>query len=264
MRVSIHHRHLRARPTLLVFLLGLGLAGTPGDVVGQTVRGHLYDSETRSPIVNGTVALRNDLGTVVDRTATDEQGAYELTARAPGTYSLFAVGLGYRSTPTGSFQLMEGDSVTIDITLSPEPLELDPLSVEARRQRMVAKLTHHGFYDRQKQGFGSFLTPEQIRRWPAINVVDILEHAPFVHIERMGVAFAPRIEVSKYGKCEPTIYVDGRKLLPWPLGDVESVVNAEEVVAVEVYRGEAQIPLQWAQFETCGVILIWTDLGGGR
>jgi len=35
------------------------------------------------------------------------------------------------------------------------------------------RLREHGFYDRQQQGVGSFLTPEQIRRWPAISVGDV-------------------------------------------------------------------------------------------
>jgi len=244
---------------ILLFLLWAAHAGLPGKAGAQTVRGHLYDSETRAPIVNGNVALRNDLGTIVARGATDEKGAYELSVRAPGTYTLLAVGLGYRSTPTGQFELVEGEVITIDVSLSPEPLELDPLSVEARRQRMVAKLTYHGFYEREKQGFGSFLTPEQIRRWPAINVVDILEHAPFVRYEKG--ATGTRVIIRKYGDCEPALYVDGRKLPPG--FDIEYVVDPENVVAVEVFRGTTQIPLQWAGHETCGVILIWTDLGGG-
>jgi hypothetical protein len=245
----------------LLTLLGLVPLGPSQLTVAQTVRGSLRDSETRAPVINGTVALRNEMGTVVARTATDERGAYEMTARVSGTYSLFAVGLGYRSTPTGSFQLLEGDSVTIDITLSPEPLELDPLSVAAKRQRTAAKLTRNGFYERQRQGFGSFLTPQQIRRWPAINVADILEHAPFVHVERMGVS-GTNVTVRKYGNCRPTIYVDGNRLQPgW---DVESAVSPETIVAVEVFRGASEIPLEFAQFEPCGVLLIWTDIGGAE
>ncbi len=247
-------------PLLLAagILFCLSVLTLPATVGAQVVQGHLYDSETRGPIINGTVALRNDLGTIVGRAATDEAGAYELTARAPGTYSLLAVGLGYRSTPTGQFEVVEGEVTTIDISLSPEPLELDPLSVEGRRQRMVAKLTYHGFYERQQQGFGSFLAPEQIKRWPAINVVDILEHAPFVHCERG--ATGTRVIIRKYGDCEPALYVDGRKLPPG--FDIEYAVDPENVVAVEVFRGTTQIPLQWAAYETCGVILIWTGMGG--
>jgi hypothetical protein len=53
--------------------------------------------------------------------------------------------------------------------------------------------------------------------------------------------------------------VDGNRINSAP----EHWVNPEDIVAVEVFRGEAQIPLQWGGMETCGVILIWTSLGGG-
>jgi hypothetical protein len=81
------------------------------------------------------MALRDSLGAVVARTATDDDGAYELTARNPGVYSLMAFGLGYRSTPTGRFELVEDEVTTIDIFLSPQPLGLDPLLVTAERTR---------------------------------------------------------------------------------------------------------------------------------
>jgi len=261
MRLSNGHRFLRT-PVLFRALCVLTAAhsGLPDIATGQTVRGHLYDSETRGPVINGTVALRDDLGAIVARTDTDEEGAFELTARTSGTYFLLAVGLGYRSTPTGQFELGEGEVATIDISLSPEPLELDPLSVEARRQRMVAKLTHHGFYERQRQGFGSFLTPEQIKRWPAVTVSDILRHAPFVHAEYKGSAQGTSIRIRKYGNCSPALYVDGRKLAPG--FEIEYAVDPENVVAVEVFRGTTQILPQWAGYQTCGVILIWMDLGG--
>ena len=262
MRPSTGERFVRIPILFRAFsVLILAQAGFPNLSWAQVVRGHLHDSETRGPVINGTVALRNALGTVVARAATDEEGAYELTARNPGTHTLLAVGLGYRSTPTEPFQLAKDQIVTIDISLSPQPLELDPLSVEARRQRMVAKLTHHGFYERQRQGFGSFLTPEQIKQWPAISVVDILVHAPFVYrTEKRRPGQNTGIIIRRYGACSPAVYIDGNRLQPgW---DIEDAVSPETVVAVEVFRGTTQIPLQWAQFETCGVILIWTDLGG--
>ena len=261
MRPSTGERFIRIPILFRAFsVLILAQAGFPNLSWAQVVQGHVYDSETRGPVVGGTVALRDDLGAIVARTDTDEEGAYELTARTPGTYFLLAVGLGYRSTPTGQFELGEGEVATIDISLSPEPLELDPLSVEARRQRMVAKLTHHGFYERQRQGFGSFLTPEQIKRWPAVTVSDILRHAPFVHAEYQGSAKGTSISIRKYGNCSPALYVDGRKLASG--FEIEYAVDPENVVAVEVFRGTTQIPPQWAGYETCGVILIWTDLGG--
>jgi len=60
-------------------------------------------------------------------------------------------------------------------------------------------------------------------------------------------------------KCQPAIYVDENKITSSP----DNWVNPQDIMAVEVYRGTAQIPAQWGGLETCGVILIWTSLGGG-
>jgi hypothetical protein len=93
-------------------------------LVAQEVRGHLYDSETRGPVVNGTVALRDSLGAVVARTGSGEDGAFSVTAPHPGRFSLLAVGLGYRSAPSGEFVVEPGGEVTVDVFLSPKPIEL--------------------------------------------------------------------------------------------------------------------------------------------
>jgi hypothetical protein len=75
----------------------------------------------------------------------------------------------------------------------------------------------------------------------------------------MGVS-GTSVTIKKYGSCRPTIYVDGNRLQPgW---DVESAVDPETIVGVEVFRGTSEIPLEFGQFEPCGVILIWTDIGG--
>ena len=79
----------------LLALSCLAIGALFEDAAGQVVRGHLIDFRTRTPVINGNVALRDSIGAVVARTATDDDGVYELKARTPGTYSLLAVGLGY-------------------------------------------------------------------------------------------------------------------------------------------------------------------------
>ena len=168
-----------------------------------------------------------------------------------------AVGLGYRTTPTGPFDLVDDDVYTIDIFLYPAPIELEPLSVEAKRELMAVVLRKQGFFDRRQQGAGSFLTLEQISRWPAINVGDVLRHAPFVYSD--WNLSGSSVYITKGGRrCAPTIYVDGNMIN----GPPEHSVSPDEIVGVEVFRGISEIPLQWASFQTCGVILIWTARGG--
>jgi hypothetical protein len=243
---------------LRVVVMALPLSAFPAGLIGQTVRGQLFDAETGAAVLNGTVALRDSLGAILARAGTDSTGAYSLAAPGPGMHSLVAVGMGYRTTPTGQFSLAEDDVFTMDIFLYPAPIKLEPLTVEAKRELMAVVLRKQGFYDRRQQGAGSFLTHEQISRWPAISVGDVLRHAPFVYSD--WSLSGSSVYISKGGrKCAPAIYVDGNMITSAP----EHWVSPEDIVGVEVFRGEAEIPLQWASFQTCGVILIWTARGGG-
>lgn len=259
-RTAKHRECSRLFPSVCFFLVaGISFFHLPTDLCGQAVQGHLTDSRTKFAVSGASVALRDDTGSVVARANGNFLGAFRIIAPGPGTYSLLAEAMGYRSTDSESFEVEEGEAVTIDLALTPDPLVMDTLSVVSRRRRVVAKLEEQGFYERQRAGAGSFLTPEQIRRWPAISAVDVLQHAPFVQVERRG--FNSRITVMKYGECVPSLYIDGSKLQPG--FDLDSTVRPEDMVAVEVYRGLAQIPPQYAGHESCGVILIWTKYGGG-
>jgi hypothetical protein len=248
----------RVSPFILTHVLtGLRFLFPGSGTYGQIVQGHLTDARTGFAVGQVDVELRDSVGMVVDRTTANYLGAFRLTAPGPGRYSLLAEAMGYRSTESESFEVREGKVTTIDLSFPPEPIELDTLTVLTRRQQIASRLRGLGFYDRQTQGIGAFLTPEQIRRWPAISVGDVLRHAPFVSVEPLGFQ-GSRIWIEKYGRCQPAIYIDGNKIHDVEGNTPENWVRPEDIVAVEVYRGQAQIPLQWAQFETCGVILIWT------
>jgi hypothetical protein len=62
------------------------------------------------------------------------------------------------------------------------------------------------------------------------------------------------------GRCDPTIYVDGVRLLEQgaPLDDV---VDAETVAGIEVYASSAGAPPMYADTRGCGSILFWTRTG---
>jgi hypothetical protein len=245
----------RGSASLGVWLIlgGFALAGLTENGVAQVVRGHLVDYRTRSPVINGNVALRDSIGAVVARTATDDEGAYQLRARTPGTYSLLAVGLGYRTTPIEPFPMMAGDTITIDISLNPDPLVLDPLLVSAERIR--TELQRQGFYERMELGRGFFLTPEQLKRRPPITEAEVIRRAPFVEINRTWTGSTARMRY-RGRQCRPLIFVDDMPAMGVTL---EDHVNFADIIAVEVYRGIAEIPLELATgWNECGVIMIWT------
>lgn len=248
-------RLLPSRRGLL--LAGVALLSVPLPLSGQVVQGHLTDGRTRFALGSAAVSLCDSVGEVVARAASNYLGAFKIPAPSPGRYFLRVEALGYRPEDSEPFELDRGETTTVDLSLSPQPIELDPLMVETRRRRIVSSLQERGFYERRDQGAGSFLTLEQIRRWPAVSAGDVLRHAPFVSSEWSMAGST--IYIHRFGRCRPTIYVDGNRINSSP----DDWVQPEDIVGVEVYRGSSQIPLEWSSNETCGVILIWTSFGRG-
>jgi len=228
----------------------------PNSVSAQVIQGHLYDTETGEPVINGTVVLLKDLGTVVARTEADSVGAYSLIAPGLGMYSLRATGLGYISTPTLQFDVGEEGSVTVNVYLHPEPIELDSLLVEAERQRILPHLETQGFYRRLEEGFGSFITPEEIEKRNPRYFGDLFRNIIGVRFRADGtVDLGPRC-----GRSGGQVWLDGGltvKGLP-----LMELVNISDIQAVEVYRSVASIPIQFAGAEGGCAIIIWTKGGG--
>ena len=228
---------------------------------GQVVEGRLFDNETRGSVINGNVALRDTMGAVVARTATDAEGRFTLRAPEAGTYSILAVGLGYRSTPTGPIEVRMGAATTLEIFLLPKPLQLDPLVVTAERIR--TELQRQGFYQRKEKGYGYFLSPEDLRMRPPINELEVIRRAPFIYLDPQYLGSEQRIIMRAFGRqCVPILYVDGVERQWWPgrAGVVQDWVNFADIIAVEVFRGQGEIPQElvigWDN--TCGLVQVWT------
>jgi hypothetical protein len=204
--------------------------------------------------MNGAdVALRDSTGTVVARTATNYLGAFLIPAPVPGVYSLRAEAIGYRSRDSDSFEVKEGEVTTVDLSLPPGPVELDTLDVEAERQRIIPHLEREGFYKRLEDGFGYFITPEEIEANNPRYFHDLFRGIPGVRATwdgRLDLGprcreFPRRVFVDGI-QIDDTMITLGQRLL---IGDIE---------AVEVYLGPASVPLQYGGTEGHCVVLFWT------
>jgi hypothetical protein len=59
------------------------------------------------------------------------------------------------------------------------------------------------------------------------------------------------------GSCTPPVFLDGIPVMSD--GDLDALVLLRDVEAVEVYRGSAELPLQYGGSNgACGAIVIWT------
>jgi hypothetical protein len=202
-------------------------------LLGQTIQGKLLEAGSDRPILLGRVSLLTGGGVVVDRTFTDEEGAFAVWSPEPGSFFLRAEAIGYASRVDGVFEL--------------------------------ALL---GFYSRQRAGFGRFLGPEDIRKRPAFDATDYLRNIPRVRIRHRArggsevlIRGASSISLGGDGLCRPKVVVDGNEVFRGgrEAAVLDEVVTPFEISAIEVYRGPSEIPLQFGGLRSpCGLILIWT------
>lgn len=224
----------------------------------QTIQGTLRDRNTDQPIATARVVLLTEAGDSAASTITNASGRFVVRSPEPGSFRLHASALGYRETTAGIFDLEAGGEMSVEFRIYPVPIALDEIVVSTRPGlvREGALLTN-GFYQRMMSGLGRFITPADIEKSQALKLTELLYGIPRVSVlpEFGGnrvVMMAPM------GECGPSVYVDG--ILVSADGRDLDLLTLSVVEAVEVYRGAAELPLQWSGTAArgCGAIVVWT------
>jgi hypothetical protein len=160
------------------------------------------------------------------------------------------LGFGAETVPV---DLSAREPKKVTIRLPKHVAVIDPVVVTAKR---VASLDKLGFTQRKKTGQGYYLDPDQIQRMRPTFLTDIFRQVP-----GLRVSYSPQGDVisgTRGGSGCVQYFVDD---MPWQSaspGDVNQFVNANEVVAVEVYQGPG-VPAQYARaMSDCTTIVIWT------
>jgi len=246
----------------------------------QGVLARFLDAQGGQPLGAAEVVLRErELGIEVAG-VTNGEGLVRLRVPHEGQYALDATAMGYRAISDVSVKVAADRLAILEISMSPQPLELEPIVVRAEPR--VFHLDVEGFYDRQRSGFGYFITPEDLERRTILSFRDLFRNIPRLKVLEFGpgftalAAFSPNVmdDVA----CFPPVYVDGMltafdptdrvndadpRFEAVPGTGLENVVDLRDVEAVEVYLGPASTPLQWGGTQSrCGSVLIWTRSGG--
>ena len=190
---------------------------------------------------------------------TSTTGRFTLPELMPGRYEVTFSHLGYQPR-IDSVNVEIGRVSVVDVVLSVEAIELDPIEVTVERQDVT--LQGVGFYERERDGWGDFIDREEIERWATMDLSSALMRFPGVRIvsdpsmpSRRFVMFRRAGE-----SCYPAVYVDDVMMHRGgddPAG-IDDLVDPIAVAGVEVYRGQAGLPPQyWGLNSSCGVVLIW-------
>jgi uncharacterized protein (DUF2141 family) len=220
---------------------------------------------TGNASVSGIVILegsKESAGSRVELVGTDvvvltnEQGEFTMTNVPSGSHLLFARHLGFGAANV-AVDLTSHSPQRVTIRLPKYVPMMDPVLVTARRN---ASLDRVGFNQRKRSGVGYYLGPDQLQKLHPNYLTDILRQIPGLRVTTVG--FDQVVQSSRGvgslvgGDCVQYVVDD----MPWSStepGDINNFVNGNEVVAVEVYHGNA--PPQYTRaMGDCVTIVLWT------
>jgi hypothetical protein len=257
------------RTSLLVSLLvllhaavALGQTAALGGIVKDSVGAGLSGVEVR---VLGTQA----------RATSDAEGRFRLQGLIVGRVTLQARRVGLRPAEV-AVDLDPAREAAVTIRMLAEGVTLPDIEVRGRSEKPVkyaGTTKYDGFFRRQRAGFGTFISREQIEKMNVFHAVEILRSIPGVNVTfREADPITARVRVQRCSGpgANIDVYVDGRLQMARdsvaiPGGGVGSRVSvalagisAPHIEMVEIFRGAAEIPGEYDGGNACAIIAIWT------
>jgi hypothetical protein len=249
---------MKPRWTAWAAALAALLLGSP--LSAQILGGRVMDKTSNDPIPEAMVEVLNANGRSVQRTRSDRDGFFVFELREPGEYKLRTARVGYQTVTSEGVQVESRQTVQVEIHIATGEIALEPLRVTARTQppRSVW-LEREGFYDRERGGFGLFLTPYELSQRVAVQTSELFRGVPGLTLIPVGGS-RYRIATTRSGSnCAPKMLVDGS---PVADSDVDNMIQPQDVAGIEIYRGPSEVPGRWMGYRSsCGLIVIWTKRG---
>jgi hypothetical protein len=223
------------------------------DVEGARLIGRVVDRDSGRPVFDAEV----ELGASGLRTLTDRNGMFVFQEVPPGTEVLRIRHLAYGEEVKG-LVLEEGQAYRVEGKVSMEPIEMEGIEVTATSRPRFRQLD--GLRWRMERGLGGeYILAEELRTRGYPPPAAALRSLPGVDVQRSR--FLWRV-VFRRG-CTPAIYVDGIKVSDsgepqWIWSEIVSM----DVEAMEVYKGPATLPGEFAGVGVQCAVVIWTKRGG--
>jgi hypothetical protein len=171
--------------------------------------------------------------------------------------------VGYRAATSGAITVMPDDTVQVELRLSTEAVLLAPLTVVASTRQLMRDHQLAGFeFRRQRQPFGRFMGPDDIRRINPFNASDVLQQMPMVQLMPGESRFDRIVTLPgrRGGRCLPSVYLDGRPVRLVYGMTIDDLVSGRSLAAVELYSRASSAPGEFPPLQNwdCGVVVIWT------
>ena len=238
------------------FFLQMAQADLDNPAASSRLLVRVADAETERPIEGAAVSLISGA-----TRPTDVRGSVSFDDLSPVLTRLTVEMIGYAAR-TEPVVLHPGRTTAVEVGMTVEAIELEPIVVEVRSPIMEA----YGVYDRLERGIANrVLTRDAIEQQASHRLSDALRYVPGLDVRREGsaVGFPSRAVVYARG-CRLAVWVDG---VEWH-SDIEGTVDIDQIAPewiemAEFYWG-LRTPTQFSSGNNCGTVLIWTRQGRRR
>jgi hypothetical protein len=225
---------------------------------GITVSGMVRDASSGEPIVAATVILDSLVVAVTNEAGSYEAADLTVTSR---NFSLLFRRIGYASSTQDVVVPDTGLALEVSVTLFPTPTNVERIVVRGERVA-VANPGLVGFYERREQGYGRYLTDEEIER---IGGFDLTNHLRRLRIRPQTRDLQDPFARTEFSECF-VAFVDGIRLMD--LTTINEWVPASSLGGIEVHRvdevgqlpGEFIAPPPPGCQQTAGIIMFWSKV----
>lgn len=242
--------------SFLIPLLGPYTQASEQAVLHATLKITVYDYQSGFRLKGARVSMNE--GKIVG--VTNGEGYVELENIPPGAH-IVSVSFDKYSGEVFPLNFSEEETIEIELGLERAPVEME--GIEIVEERIEPSLERRGFYERKASGVGRYLTKEEMDEKGKILLSDALRGVSGVQVITYdGIKAA--VSRRRGMLCPLRVYINGSTLggriisnSSVQVVDLDSQA-LEEIAGIEVYVGPSEIPVQYAQYNQCGVILIWT------
>lgn len=195
----------------LTFLIGSSTAAEAQEAV---VRGRVRD--TAGVAVPGVEVAA---GGSALRATSDAEGRFVLRGLQAGRVTITARRIGFAGASL-TVELRSGEERTLELTIRPEGVVLPDISTTARTakpERYASTIKFDDFFRRQRSGFGTFITRDEIEKMNAFHTYEIIRNVPGVRVNSVSSdPLSARVTFSRCvgGRSNVVIFIDGARLMP--------------------------------------------------
>jgi hypothetical protein len=256
-----------------VSLAVIGTLAVNGVVAGQATGDHAMRGTISGVVTDtGLVAIgRANVSIVGARVGirVGANGRFEFRNVPDGRHIIVVAAFGYEPI-TETIEVQGNDTLRLAVSLERRGQSLDTVVTAATT--VAPGLAD--FEARRAAGQGQFMSEAEIERHQSIAATELIRSFLSVNVRPIvGGAHGPvYVAMSRRGggsglgrhgggmECEMLVIVDGMPMqTPFDLNELPA---PRELAGIELYSGDARIPLRFAGFDHgCGVILVWTKRG---